>query len=200
MTDRRNILKSKIFDNELALIQNEQIRKFATNAIEELPDYFFTIPASSTGKYHPSYTIGEGGLARHVRACVRIAFELFRLEDWEFTQDQKDLIIAALLLHDGWKNDVPEKGISFTAVEHPLVASREIKRLFWDKNIISNEQLEYICSGIETHMGQWNMDFKSKKEVLEKPTSEHQRFIHLVDYLASRKCLEMNFDAPLSSS
>ena len=193
-------MKAKIFEKELILIQNEKIRSFAIKAIEQIPDYFFTIPASSTGKYHPMYTTGEGGLARHVRACARIAFELFRLEDWSFTPDQKDLIITALLLHDGWKNDMPEKNIAFTVTEHPIIASSEIRRIFWDTNIIPNEQVDYICTGISTHMGQWNKDSKTKKEVLEKPKTEHQRFIHLVDYLASRKCLEMNFEVPLSTS
>lgn len=193
-------MKAKVFEKELILIENEKIRSFAIKAIEQMPDYFFSIPASSTGKYHPSYTIGDGGLARHVRAAVRIAFELFRLEEWSFTQDQKDLIIVALLLHDGWKNGMPENKISFTVTEHPTIASSEIKRIFWDTNIIPNEQIDYICSGISTHMGQWNKNFKSGEEVLEKPKLEHQKFIHLADYLASRKCLEMNFEVPLSTS
>lgn len=192
-------MKSEIFDAELALIKNENIKYFAREAIEKLPDYFFTIPASSTGKYHPSYTTGDGGLARHVRACVRIAFELFRLDWWKFTDDEKDLILTALLLHDGWKNGiVSSTTTNFTVTEHPIVASSEIKRLFWGSGAIPDEQIEYICSGIATHMGQWNKDYRSGKEVLETPADKHQKFIHLADYLASRKCLEMNFDVQLS--
>jgi uncharacterized protein (DUF3820 family) len=42
-------------------------------------------------------------------------------------------------------------------------------------------------------MGQWNVDRKSG-EVLEKPTSDYQNFVHLADYLASRKDLTMAFE------
>jgi hypothetical protein len=47
-------------------------------------------------------------------------------------------------------------------------------------------------------MGQWNKDYKTGMEIMPKPKDEYQKFVHLVDYLASRKCLEMNFDVPIS--
>ncbi len=53
--------------------------------------------------------------------------------------------------------------------------------------------------GIATHMGQWNTDFKTKKEVLDKPKTGIQKFIHMCDYLASRKCLEFNFEESISN-
>ena len=37
-------------------------------------------------------------------------------------------------------------------------------------------------------MGKWNTDYKDKtKEVLPKPVTESEKFVHLCDYLASRK-------------
>ena len=44
--------------------------------IDSLPDYFFEVAAASTGKYHPKYAQGEGGLVRHTKAAVKIAYEL----------------------------------------------------------------------------------------------------------------------------
>ena len=44
--------------------------------IELLPNYFFEVPASSTGKYHPEFALGDGGLIRHTKVAVRIAYEL----------------------------------------------------------------------------------------------------------------------------
>lgn len=41
--------------------------------------------------------------------------------------------------------------------------------------------------------GQWNTARYSKVE-LPKPKNKYQKFVHLCDYLASRKFLEMNFD------
>lgn len=201
---RENNLKSDIFEKELAFIKNDNIREFAIQAIESLPDYFFVIPASSTGQYHPAYTQGDGGLVRHVRAAMRIAIELFRINWLNFTDDEKDLIFVAILLHDGWKNgSVYEQGgeikfSKYSVFDHPLVASEELKKLFSDSGLITNEELEYIRKGIETHMGQWNTDYRSNKPKLEEPTKQYQKFIHLCDYLASRKCLIMDFDVELS--
>lgn len=193
-------MKTKIFDEELALIKNGRIKAFAERAVDILPDYFFEMSASTTGKYHPSYTSGTGGLARHVKACMRIAYELFRIDFWGFTDTQKDLILVALLLHDGWKKGLEDTATSYSVIEHPLVASREIKRNFSGAGYISETNLDFICSGIETHMGQWVGRKNSDKEILQKPKNKFQKFIHLVDYLASRKCLEMNFEVALSTS
>ena len=46
---------------------------------------------------------------------------------------------------------------------------------------------------ISSHMGQWSTDRKSGA-VLPKPIDEYQMFVHLADYLASRKDLTMNFE------
>lgn len=45
--------KAKIFDSLLNTIENEDIRHFAEECIETIPDYFWEVGASSTGKYHP---------------------------------------------------------------------------------------------------------------------------------------------------
>lgn len=47
-------------------------------------------------------------------------------------------------------------------------------------------------------MGQWTSDYKTGKEVLEKPKTGIQNFIHMCDYLASRKSIEINFEAGVS--
>ena len=43
-------------------------------------------------------------------------------------------------------------------------------------------------------MGQWNTDYKTKKEILPKPETWAEFFTHLFDYLASRKYLTVIFD------
>jgi uncharacterized protein (DUF3820 family) len=58
---------------------------------------------------------------------------------------------------------------------------------------LNHDELEFIAHCIESHMGQWNTDKKSSV-VLEKPMDEYQQFVHLADYLASRKDLTMAFD------
>ena len=182
----------EIFKTELSYIKNPKIKEFTEKALNSLPEYFFSIPASSTGKYHPSYALGDGGLVRHTQAAVRIAVEMFRLEVFKYTEDDKDVIISSLILHDGCKSGLNHSKYSVT--EHPLIITKMLKS---DKKIsksIDQNTLNNITSNIESHMGQFNLDYKTKKEVLPKPKNKIQHFVHWCDYLASRKCLEFNFD------
>lgn len=184
--------KIKAFEQELNFIKNDKIKNFAIEAIKLLPDYFFEIPSSSSGKYHPQYASGLGGLLRHTRAAVHVAMELFRLDWWEFTSDEKDLIITALLLHDGWKNGVSNTG--HTELLHPIIAANSI--LFSDlNNLLPEDQLNLVLYCIARHMGQWVNDVYTGIKVLEVPKTKYEKFVHLADYIASRKCLEINFDA-----
>jgi hypothetical protein len=182
----------KIFEIELDYIINPNIREFTEKALNKLPEYFFSIPASSTGKFHPSYALGDGGLIRHTQAAVRIAVELFRVDLFKYTEDEKDMIISSLILHDGCKSGLNHS--KYTVTEHPLVVAKFIKNddeliESLDKNI-----LKIITGCIESHMGQWTKDFKTKKDVLPRPKTKMQNFVHWCDYLASRKCLEFNFN------
>ena len=65
--------RKEIFKDELNYIANEDIKESLITMIEMIPDYFFHIPASSTGKYHPLYATEDGGLLRHTKAVVRMA-------------------------------------------------------------------------------------------------------------------------------
>lgn len=45
-------MKSELFKNELKTITSDDIRDFAKVVLDDAPDYFFKVAASSTGKYH----------------------------------------------------------------------------------------------------------------------------------------------------
>lgn len=182
--------KLDFFKVELKYIKNNKIREFTEKVIENLPDYFFTIPASSTGKYHPIYATGEGGLVRHTQAAVRIAIELFTITPI-YTSDEKDCIISALILHDGFKCGIEKS--QYTKHEHPLIMGNFIRESNELKEILDIELIEKIASGVESHMGQWCTN-KYSKTVLKTPQTKLENFIHWCDYLASRKILEFNFE------
>jgi hypothetical protein len=181
---------------EINLIQHARIREWISWAVGELPDYFFKIPASSTGKYHPQYATGEGGLLRHTKAAVRIAHTIMATETFgkHYPSLDRDMIIAALIIHDGLKKGMPEE--KYTRTDHPLL----VRQFFTDftKTEHAPELPENIRNNIfkliESHMGQWNKD-KDGKEILPKPCCTPHRLVHLADYLASRKMLEFNFEA-----
>ncbi len=180
------------FKKELDYIKDNRIKEFTEKLLLEAPEYFFQIGASSTGKYHPSYTVGEGGLVKHTRAAVRIALELFRMSATGYTDEEKDIVISALILHDIAKNGF--NGSKYTITEHPLEAVKFINSKVEIKNIIPEKTLITILNCIASHMGIWDYDYKTKKVVLPRPKTRLERLVHMADYIASRKCLEFNFD------
>ena len=188
------IIQNK-FKTELSYIKNERIRKSGKILVDLLPDYFFKIPASSTGKYHPKYTTGEYGLYKHVKAAVRIAKELLVLEMYQkiFNETEIDLIYLAIILHDGLKKGINEE--KYTRFDHPILMANYIMDNK-DKIDLTDNELEILTGAIKTHMGQWIYDFKGDK-VLDKPTNKIQKFVHLCDFLASRKILNVEFDKDL---
>lgn len=188
--------KIEIFEKELNFIQNEIIKNIAKELIGKLPDYFFSVPASSTGKYHPAYALDEGGLVRHTKAATRIGNDLLNLEMFNGLSEKKDLIIAALILHDGLKHGHNEE--RFVRADHPVLMSNYIVNealpLDGARTAYENELVAELSDLVLTHMGQWNTSYKTKEEIMPKPSSKEQSFVHLCDYLASRKFLEFNFE------
>lgn len=178
-----------MFEKELALIESTVIKGLVQQGVNLIPDYFYHVPASSTGKYHPSYTVGDEGLYRHVQAAVRIAKMLFTIHD--FVQDEQDCIIGALILHDGWKQGLDGSN-GHTIHGHPTLAGIVLKQRVETDNLDEDIYLNNIVDCIATHMGQWNIS-KYDNEVLPVPVTEMQRYVHLCDYIASRKPLEFNF-------
>lgn len=182
-----------VFNNELKLIQNDKIREFCKTALTLLPEYFYHIAASSTGKYHPPYALGEGGLVRHTKAAVRFANHILDLQQFkqQFNSDDRDLIICALLLHDGKKHG--DGGNKFTVFEHPLICAKWILECDDLDNIISDNQRHIIADCISSHMGEWNTSNRSQT-VLALPITKYQKIVHLCDYLASRKDIIVTFE------
>jgi len=184
-------MKHEVFLKEINYIKNSDYRKNIKILLDLLPDYFYEIAASSSGKYHPKYTLGSGGLVRHTKTVAKIGYELLNNETtgFKFNQKEKDLMIIALLLHDGLKHGKNGKGY---ATEHPLLAADFIRENK-SKTTFNDEEIEFIATTIESHMGQWNTDYNGL-EVLPLPKNRFQRFAHLCDYLASRKFINVEFD------
>ena len=185
--------KEKVFYKELNYIKNNKYKENAIALINLLPDYFFEVPASSTGKYHPSFALNDGGLVRHTKVAVRIAQELFNDESISgaYSNNEKDLMLIALILHDGLKSGFEKS--EYTNFDHPILVSNFIKDNK-DKLSFTEKEVEFLRTGIESHMGPWNTSNYSEV-ILPKPEMRHQRFIHMCDYLASRKFLDVKFDS-----
>lgn len=184
--------REKIFEKEFNYLKIDKIKKACLEAIKLLPDYFFEVPASSTGKYHPDYALGEGGLLRHSKAAMRIGYELLSdpsIGD-KYTEKEKDLMLMALLIHDGLKSGMPKE--KYTRFDHPILMA---DFLMDNEEVLGLEveEIEFLGDVIKTHMGVWTKDYNGV-EILEKPVTKYQNFVHMCDYLASRKVILIPFD------
>lgn len=181
------------FNQELAYIENSLVRLFTEKALDLLPEYFYRIPSSSTGRYHPSYALGEGGLVRHTKAAARFAYHMFQLDQTkdDFMPIERDAMLAAILLHDGHKQGDGSSG--FTTHEHPQTCANWVLKNPALDGIIPEDIRHLIAVCISSHMGQWNTS-KQSKVTLPKPETSFQKFVHLCDYLASRKDIELHFE------
>lgn len=195
--------QSKLITPILETIVNEDIREFATVLVDGLPNYIWEVGASSTGKYHPQYSLGVGGLMRHQIAVVRFLNYFFELEQYATIGSRKfDLMRVAGLVHDGRKSgeQADYEKSKYTKFDHPIQMANVIRS--YDGQYLNHDEIEFIAHCVESHMGSWNTDKKSPV-VLPKPEDVYQHFVHLADYLASRKDLTMAFDnmeAPKTAS
>ena len=184
-----NMNKIDYFKTEISYISDKDKRSDIEYLINLLPDYFFIIPASSTGKYHPKFASSENGLLKHVKAAVRIAHDLFIINE-AFTATEKDLIIMALIMHDGLKKGINEE--EYTRFDHPLLVSKLIIENASHLKM-NTDDVRKMCKMIESHMGKWNTNQYSDV-VLPLPQDKCERFVHMCDYLASRNYLNINFN------
>ena len=177
-------------------IENNDIKEFAETIIEAAPSYWKVVPASSSGKYHPQYALGEGGLLRHTLALIRLlnhTFDIKCMSD-KWTSRERDLVRVAGMMHDAWKSGTQadyEKN-KFTKHEHPIIASNMIMR-YKGCGIIPDNEIQIIAETIEAHMGEWTTSNRSDI-ILPEPKNKYQKILHWADYLASRKDIEIKFE------
>lgn len=185
-------LAERFFKEELYQFENEDILDFCIELLDTVPDYFFQVSASSTNKYHPDYTIGFMGLAKHVKGATTFLNHMLSIDciKNQFTSRQRDLLRTAILNHDDEK--LGRNGSQYTLFKHPLLIAERVqdyKGLDW----LPDDEIDYIASCCSSHMGQWNTDKRCKEE-LPLPVSNGQQLVHLADYLASRKNLTVSFE------
>ena len=188
------------FNSILDTFENEDIKEFADKCLDTIPDYFWRVVASSSGKYHPDYTLGDHGLARHTLALCRIMNHMFSVDcvKNQYTSRERDLLRIAGLMHDTRKSGSQEEydKSKWTKFNHPLLAADEIAKVWndYEGRTMTIEEAKIIKHAIESHMGQWNTDKRNPDIVLPTPQDKYQIMIHVCDYLASRKDIEVKFD------
>ncbi len=169
-------------NNEIEQIIAGDIRDLTADVLEAAPDCFWTMPASTSGKYHPEISLGEGGLIRHTKAVFKITKMLLEMID--APADIYSFCLAGALLHDCCKKNDDEE---YTAFDHPLRAANLVRKIAKESKTVCPEDVDTLAGIIAAHMGRWNTSYREPDVVLPTPKTPMQRLVHTADYLASRK-------------
>lgn len=186
----------KLFQPFINKMNDEIIKDFTNFCFEQLPDYWFVKPASSTGKYHPAFAQGDGGLVRHTLAMLKIYDVLYRGFEKEFKPGMYDLGVFACIFHDALKYGKEEtfpNGGQWCTKGHEFDAAEWIRSLWrkYDDEACQNgcdfdeyieEAIMIICSAIDHHMGPWSKT--------GEPKTSFDKLIFIADYMASSKWFE----------
>ena len=186
--------KIALFEKEIAYIETESIKDFFKKAITLVPDYFFEVPAASSGKFHSVLECGFGGLVYHTRSVAKVASYLVNLQQYKskLNEVERDCVICASLLHDCIKHDWENK-TGFSVHQHPVLAAEFVKTDERLDGIVSDEIRAMIGDAIASHSGEWTTS-KRSKIILPSPQTLVQELTHLSDYIASRSDIHILFE------
>lgn len=186
--------KIALFEKEIAYMEIENIKDFFKKAITLVPDYFFEVPAASSGKFHSVLECGFGGLVYHTRSVAKVANYLVNLQQYKskLNEVEKDCVICAALLHDCLKHDWENK-TGFSVHQHPVLAAEFVKTDARLDGIMNDEIRTMIGDAVASHSGEWTTS-KRSKVVLPSPQTLVQELVHLSDYIASRSDIHILFE------
>ena len=174
----------EFFEKEINLIQSEDMRMFTKWYLDEkAPKYFWEIGASSSGKFHPQFSQGVGGLVRHTKAVVMFAEELLRMSSYAYMKEEyKDYVILACIVHDTCKYGK----VNYDKTEYSAHARNAADLVYesWVEYYGENPS-EFLLNAIVSHMGQWT----ENKD--ERPFTSVDRCVHMADYMASRSFIDI---------
>lgn len=208
-SDGRIVSEKDIF-KKIAIVElapmNAVLCKFAQDLIEEVPSYFWSVGASSTGKYHPEFSQGDGGLARHSLMTYRWLKNMIITNPADIDDFAPSMIVASLF-HDCCKRGNQNEPSEHTVHEHPILAAKFIldkaeKFVKENKDFIEltsedeesfKKEIGMIVLCVESHMGKWNTSKHSTIQ-LPKPTNPIQYMVHLADYISSKKYTSFDYD------
>lgn len=181
MTDKEKFSK---FSKEISHIKNPDVKKLTKEVLKNADDWFFIEPASSSGKYHPEFALGPGGLVMHTKAVVYFLYELFRSEMYNIDEYHQDLLYLSAIAHD-IKKYGESTNTGHTVKNHPELASNFIEKVNKEnKNILKKKDVDFIKDCVNKHMGIWG-DIK--------PEDECEKILHIADLLASRREIDIKF-------
>ena len=183
--------KVKVFKGLLNKFETDEIRDYCTDMIKEIPDYIFTIPSSTSFKYHNKTQCQPHGQIFHILMFAEVMNYVLGLEyvKEKTNERQRDCLRCTPIFHDAIKCGL--NGSQYTVHEHPMLAGEWVRNTSVEHDVDADTKA-YIARLCESHSGEWTST-KRSKTVLPKPENDEQFFVHMCDYLASRSNLDMTY-------
>jgi len=192
--DRKKLLYSR-----LEIIKSSEIRAFVKVALDEAPTYFWTLKASTSGKYHHGETLVE-----HVLSAIEYGQEHVRMVVSFWDMETIDIFFAALFLHDLYRcgfegrEATDEDGKLQTDYLHPVYVGAALSRLQIDPEELPHKNwsepfpsfkfswFKKFQKAVAGHMGPWS----TIRELSPMQDNALSLGFHvfLVDYVVSRQC------------
>jgi len=175
--------------DEINIIKDDDIKSFVRSVLVKSAS-FWEIPSSFSGKYHPPDEHGVGGNMLHTKRVVRVASVMS--SSYVLSDEEKDLVIAACLLHDITKGIKSGEDESFHYDPmHPYTAQSFIERCIGnDKEygddsssstlFVQEEVVQTIMRLIRCHLGPWSPVPETY------PITYLDYIVHLADNIASK--------------
>lgn len=182
---------------EINTIEDEGIKSFVRSILFRA-EGFWEIPASFSGKHHPPDERSQGGNVLHTKRAVRVGHVL--ADSYSLSTEERDIITAALLLHDITKGVKPQSSDKYYYdAMHPYTANTFIKKCQeQDKNyasesqsstlFIGEENIQTIMRLIRCHLGPWSPVPETT------PVTYMDMIVHLADNISSRLHLIVDGD------
>jgi len=176
--------KIAVFEEQLSIIKDTNIREFTKLCIIMAPDYFFTsCPASSSGKYHPMDELSWDGTMIHTKKVCKMGVELTRAFECDGSQDE---VLSACIIHDLRKQGLSNAGR--TVSDHPDLAAKLVEEVQESTMLLTDKSFDIIRKCVGYHYGPWSKD-KWKKSISEYTPEELSVFI--ADYVVSRRFVKI---------
>lgn len=181
--------KQKIFEPLSRNFETEVIKDYYMDMVAEIPDYIFTMPSSTSGKYHNATQCQTYGQIYHIYMFDAILNHRLRLKtnkELYSTPEERDCMRCVPTFHDaikcGWN------GSKHTVQDHPLLAAQWVLKTNVNHDI-KPEHKQIIADCCEAHSGEWNKS-RSGQVIMSEPRNPREFFIHECDILASRVDLD----------
>jgi hypothetical protein len=177
--------KVNYFKDELERIFDTRVREFTKLCLIQAPDYIFEDCPSSSGKFHPIDELCPDGTLIHMKKIFTLAYELVKAFDCE---DNRDLVLAACLIHDLRKKGKSDSG--YTKSDHPNQAAELVTEVQEATQLLTDYQFNIVKNCVGYHYGPWGLNpwFKDMSEYTKEELS-----LFISDYVVSKRFIRTDY-------